>query len=44
MRFRYTVVMVTSMVKTNQTKRETLSIRDVTPEGGKLLFTFKSAK
>ena len=35
--------MVTSMVKTDWTKRETLSIRQVTPEGGKILFTFKSA-
>ena len=41
---RYTVTVVTSMVKTDQTKRETRSIREVTTEGGKLLFTYKSAK
>ena len=41
---RYTVTVVTSMVKTDQTKRETRSIREVTAEGGKLLFTNKSAK
>ena len=43
-RLRYTVVMVTSMVKIDQTKRDTLSIREMTPGGDKLLFTFKSAK
>ena len=31
--------MVTSMVKTDQTKRETLSIREVTPEGGNYFYS-----
>ena len=38
---RYTVTVVTSMVKTDQTKRETRSIREVTTEGSKLLSLMK---